>query len=838
MNPRLNMGSKTLWMLWLAAFISFISLAWILNSFWRQSLLWQPAGGFYQTEMYDNHRYFWLQSPAELTVHADQAAVCNISAAWRCGFHKQNATLEIFLNGEQIHKATIGQKLKTIAISNVHFKAGSNSIRIVSDAGNVRISQKDPRTVAVGMQDFSANQLTPPLDEGYAVFFAGFSALCLFGIRISRFAGEDSQARLSAGLLASFCALSLSATCLSAVHGLNGTSWTLVLGAMALCPFWQRKTQPASIPQESLLSKWQIGVLLLPAVIMGGIQLMSPVTKYDDLMYHGSRAGYWLWNQSVFPFPTHNERQEVFPYSGDLIFAFGVLTAKSEVLGRLLVFLAYPATLLFAANILRKRKVSPALAIGAAWIAGSFPQTLDAAIGIKPDLWGTVFLLICFDSAWTLLGETSRRNQIVHSILLPGAITAAIAIKFTFLLLLPLGLLPFLKARDWAQRGIVAGSFLAFSLALGLVWTCVHNKLYEGGWLGSPAMADVHQPEPGLQTRVRQMSRLPFLFVGIPWLPEEHLRSYVNEGLFWVASHTGALKPLPLEEPEGWPGRFQPSVSEYDRGYSLLWLFVIMGLATGTAVYMRSNNRSEFKGAILGVVIGVGLIVGITCKVRWQENSIIPIRFLVPGAAVLILSAVWFWDQGRHKGKVTIIAFFLLIAVHGIPFFHTCWSFYSAQLDHGFSYVAQAESVLSPAAGVIPAGSKVLLFSSQSSGDYVLFHANQGFSTYLCTWGRASFSPSSFAQVLDRFQPDFIVFEDAQHLNLHWHGVLDTRPFINYLGNSSAYFQFPGAEPILIYRRNEPQINPQRMPSLISWVQTYIRNQTNLPPTVPQTPQL
>ena len=38
---------------------------------------------------------------------------------------------------------------------------------------------------------------------------------------------------------------------------------------------------------------------------------------------------YWIQNQSVFPFATHNERQNIVPFGSELFFLWPVLLTKS-----------------------------------------------------------------------------------------------------------------------------------------------------------------------------------------------------------------------------------------------------------------------------------------------------------------------------------------------------------------------------------------------------------------------------------------------------------------------------------------------------------------------------
>src|SRR5690606_23672760 len=112
------------------------------------------------------------------------------------------------------------------------------------------------------------------------------------------------------------------------------------------------------------------------------------------------------------------------------------------------------------------------------------------------------------------------------------------------------------------------------------------------------------------------------------------------------------------------------------------------------------------------------------------------------------------------------------------------------------------ESVLSPAAAVIQPGSRILLFASQSSGDYVLFHPNSGFPTRVSLWGRQAYSEGAFNAVLTSSAFDYIVFERPESVSFHWHDPLPLSPFIQYLENSGLFSREPAGAPNLIFRRN------------------------------------
>src|SRR6185295_252421 len=73
-----------------------------------------------------------------------------------------------------------------------------------------------------------------------------------------------------------------------------------------------------------------IGMLALSAIT----QIATPIHTGDEKMYHASRVIYWIQNQSVFPFATHNDRQNITPFGSELFFLWPVLLTKTELIGR------------------------------------------------------------------------------------------------------------------------------------------------------------------------------------------------------------------------------------------------------------------------------------------------------------------------------------------------------------------------------------------------------------------------------------------------------------------------------------------------------------------------
>jgi hypothetical protein len=639
---------------------------------------------------------------------------------------------------------------------------------------------------------------------GYLLFLIGLTALVLLCWRVPmlwRLQGFDGCA---AGLLVAFAALSLSATVLSIFGVLTGVTWVAALAVMAGGALVAKS--PAGSDRPGLgFSSGQLMLLLLPAVLVGYAQFVSPVSKFDDLMYHGSRAGYWLGNQSVFPFATHNERQAVFPYAGDLLFAFGVFTARSELLGRMLVFLSYPLTLILVAGMLRGRAVPVGLAIGAAWVVGVTPLVRDAGIGIKPDLWGAVFALIAVNAVWSYLDRSSSlRERGAHAIVLLGAVCAAIAVKFTFLLLAPLAAVALLRPAPLRVRALWLATIPCWVVTFGLVFTVIHSRIHEGGWLGSPELTSTMRGPDSADGILRHLARLPFVIVGMPVILTEGLRQTTEDTLRAAADRLGATVPLPLESAdEPWPGLFVPTVPRVNYTFSLLWAFAIVALVAAVVRWRRLVSSSDGRMALLTLAIGAVFIVAAACTVRWQTYSAVPERLLVPGMVIAMVGVAWVWYLVLSGYRVFVALAVAMAVLHVLPFANlTRLSLVVSQKE--IAARAYQREPLGRAAPVVEPGSRVLLVAGQAATDYLLFHPWAGFPTRVFPWGRKPFAEEAFAAALKETSADTVVLESSDRLSYHWHPDVPAGPFLDFLDGQGGFHRVSAGESTVLYVRRKP----------------------------------
>jgi hypothetical protein len=602
--------------------------------------------------------------------------------------------------------------------------------------------------------------------DDVAIPVLGISILGYLAVRIARLLAVADVDAVAVGLLGSFAALSAAATVLSIPHLLTGATWVACLaivtaGTLVIAPpatSTNPQIQHARRSSGGMRPRYYI-ILLLPAVFVAWMQFVSPVEKFDDLMYHGSRAGYWLHNQSVLPFPSHNERQEAFPYPGDLIFAFGVFTGHSEALGRMMVFLAYPALLLLTAGILLKQAVPVSVAIAAAWVVGVTPQVFNAALGIAPDLWGVVFTLIALNATCDSLEATTRGERRKQGTILLVAVTAAIGVKFTYGLLLPLVAVPFLHHRREYPFLVTVGACCL--LSFGLPITMAHNKATLHGLLGSPAFTAGHRSDPGVVPVIRNLERLPFVLVGIPWVPSQTVRAAIQGALQGMADGIGATRPLRWEDGYPWPGTFSPEVPKVDVGYSLLWAFVLAAVIASLASRPRARVDRLAKMALGYIGFAIWFAVGLTCAVRWQAAANVPQRFLLPAAVAVVIGAVWYWQHTTAGHRRLLAGAVALATFHALPFLNEVRHLAAGDIPY-----RQPQSVLSPAAAIVSPGARVLLVMSENATGV-----------------------------------NWVVFEGER---VEWdltrrHAYVSTLPFMNFLEQQTSFVRQPGGYPNVIY---------------------------------------
>src|SRR6266498_3462070 len=184
----------------------------------------------------------------------------------------------------------------------------------------------------------------------------------------------------------------------SLAHALTPLGWILAQAALALGSAalfrvaWPlaRRGSPVVVGRARINS---LGVWLraLPPLALAGLacvvalvlcsavtQAWTPILGTDERMYHASRVIYWIQHHSLFPYETHNDRQNVFPFGSELFFLWPVLLTNSEGIARMVCWLGYPLAAIAAYILLRTLRLTPTSAIAGALVLVSTPIVAES----------------------------------------------------------------------------------------------------------------------------------------------------------------------------------------------------------------------------------------------------------------------------------------------------------------------------------------------------------------------------------------------------------------------------------------------------------------------------
>jgi hypothetical protein len=590
------------------------------------------------------------------------------------------------------------------------------------------------------------------------------------------------------------------ATVLSLAHALTPAGWLAGLAVLALAavlalrlhaPSADERAERAAARRIAVAPRGALLLALLVAALFA-VQWHTPLHKGDDLMYHASRVAYWLEHRSLLPFPTHNDRQNVFPTAGDLPFLVGLLFTRDERIARVLHLAALPLALWGIVRLERALGVRGTRALVGPLLFLTTPLVVAAAEGIGAELWTAVALLGFVHGLVAVTHGAERRGGLGRFGL--GAFAAlGVAVKLTLLPLLALLPAAALVARPgappWPRRlGALAAGLVAGTLASGLALTLAANAVAYGHPLGPAEMRRVHRRDPGLATLSVHAARVPFLLAGVPVLWSEPARQALEEGAARLADALGATRPLAGEGVPGWPGTFRVRVPRVDARLSATALLAVGAVlwALVHAARRRRRGRGVSRWAPLWVAAAIGLpLAAIVTGLRWQPAAGLPDRFVVPllapASALVALAA-----GAIARGRVAASALGLLLLWCVLPG--------TLLLGQRLAVVAREPArapgrvgLFADAAAALPAGARVLLVSGQSSGDYVLFAPERGLANVVVPWGQRPFDEAELAAVLARHRPTHVLVESADAVDLHWGGRLDTRALV------AAVAALPGA---------------------------------------------
>ena len=332
----------------------------------------------------------------------------------------------------------------------------------------------------------------------------------------------------------------------------------------------------------------------------------------------------WRTGYSTAPssFPTHNQRQTVFPFGAELWFAWPLLFLKYEVAGRLAFWAGLPLGAVGVGTVGQAIGLGRTARLAAVLLYIATPTVLLRATSLKSDLWVPVFLLgaAYFAVRGALPGEPIWRRHLLAG----GCLALAVSIKVTaaalvFGLLLAAAIEGSLGNRLRAIGALGIGAVMGIvlsGLAVLLGWNTVHH----GHPLGPPALNRIHRAELSPRQLYVHAVRTPLTLLELPTGLGDRPRRALERVGQTAARMTGADTRLPLEEEGTWPGRFSFSLSR------TAWLLTrgafLVALPSRRPGLGGSGARSVMAPAEAEPILDPGRVSGAGAPQRRPRHSL------------------------------------------------------------------------------------------------------------------------------------------------------------------------------------------------------------------------
>jgi len=143
-----------------------------------------------------------------------------------------------------------------------------------------------------------------------------------------------------------------------------------------------------------------ISVFLTAIVCAAAINLFLaihvPPNNFDSMTYHLARIGYWLQNQSLNHFYTHDMRQTYSAPNAEILILWPMLFLKSDLLANVIQWLAYCGTGLLVYRTAQLLGFEKRAALFSALVYLSLPMVVLQSTSTQNDLVATFFCLAGF----------------------------------------------------------------------------------------------------------------------------------------------------------------------------------------------------------------------------------------------------------------------------------------------------------------------------------------------------------------------------------------------------------------------------------------------------------
>lgn len=529
-------------------------------------------------------------------------------------------------------------------------------------------------------------------------------------------------------------------------------------------------------------------------------QFQTPLSGFDERMYHASRVIYWLQHLNLFPYETHNDRQTVFNFGAELFFLWPVLFTRSELIARMLFWLGYPAAAIGIYLVLRAMKFLRGTAIAGTLLLVSTPIFTYYSIGLKPEMWSAVFLLgVAYWAVQVCILPSQVRCT---HFFLAASLVQAINIRPQHLALFPcVMLIPFLvrgRSSFVIRCSALAAGLIVALFASGLLVTFGYNWASHGHLLGPTPMREVHQSELSNHQLYTHAVRFPFLLLELPSVPSPEIRARVSNLANAFIESVGAGKPLVPEADGDWPGRFAYALPERAQRFSapgILWLpTIIVAL-----LQCIRNLMGTFPSIKIPVTSALTLLVIPSLAVnvfviRWMAGAGMPDRSLIGPYVLSVCIGVALiaplTQRSRWWSCITTICIGWTVFPSAEAIVRT-----ASAATFTAPFAASLDAPFSEPLNHIGCGARILFIGSQNAPDYPLFRPRDYYCNQVVSWGKSPFAVQKMTGLIKSRAITHVLIQNDHMVSFHWYDPIQTGPMVNWFSSNPEVQAIPLATP-------------------------------------------
>jgi hypothetical protein len=464
-----------------------------------------------------------------------------------------------------------------------------------------------------------------------------------------------------------------------------------------------------------------------------------------------------------------------------------VLLTKTEAVGRLVFWLAYPCAAAGQYLLLRTVGLSRTIALVGVLILISTPLVASSAIGLKPELWSVVTLL---GVAYWVVSICLSQEGLTKKCFFLGVFTVlSINVRaFPFAILPSVVLIAW-----WAGRSLspvarlkpLAAGLACAGIMSSLLVTLTFNTVTYHHPLGPPKIRQVVEADITPKVIYTHAVRFAFLLLELPDVPASaETRARFSDLANQFIAAVGAGAPLSLENDGTWPGRFLYSLPERSTRFSLWGLLWIPTLLMAVVLLVR-NVVVTWPHVRLAAVpalslMAIPLLAAVLFGTRWMAQSEVPARYLIGPYALMLPIGIAVFGQYISGRKLAASLVVILVS----------WSLYQPIRILAYNAMQSIAAPISEqtvnqpfeeAMDLIPAGSRILLVGNQDALDYPLFSPGTHYSNAVIPWGKAPFDPARMHRLINSEKVTHVLIQDDKKVTFYWAPALETEEMVHWL---------------------------------------------------------